>query len=63
MGVDFSCISNYYDAMYVDEEECKKEAQSIQTIAQEYSVSGKLLDIACGTGAQAEYLSNYFEVT
>lgn len=63
MAVDFDAMAEYYDAMYVDEEGYRAEAERVHEIAQKYGVCGRLLDIACGTGGQALYLSKYFDVT
>lgn len=62
--MDFKNISEYYDFMYVNEEAYRKEVDSIFTLADKYVPTAKtLLDIACGTGAQAKYLSERFDVT
>ena len=67
MSYDFlyNDVSKYYDMMYVNEEAYKSETDKIVEIASEHGVSGgrDLLDIACGTGAQAAYLQSSFNVT
>ena len=65
MSIDFDEVAGYYDAMYVQQEEYEKEAKRILEIALRYNKSGSnaLLDIACGTGGQSEYLAGNFHVT
>lgn len=63
MAVDFEQMTEYYDAMYGNEDEYRREAEQVHALACEYGVQGSLLDIACGTGLHAKYLSRYFEVT
>jgi len=58
-------VSKYYDMMYVNDETYKAEIDKVNTIVARYKVSNgtTLLDIACGTGAQAAHFQNYYEVT
>ncbi|WP_066684700.1 class I SAM-dependent methyltransferase [Christensenella intestinihominis] len=63
MPVDFERTAEYYDAMYGEEDAYRREAGQVYALAQEYGACGKLLDIACGTGLEAKYLSRYFSVT
>lgn len=65
MSVDFQSIADYYDLMYVDEKEYRREAEQVRSLILEYGRSGNrnLLDLACGTGAQSRYLSEWFSVT
>ena len=58
-------ISKYYDLMYVNEETYQTETDRVFSIVSQYKTSAgnDLLDIACGTGAQAFYLQNQFNVT
>ncbi len=64
MSVDFSEVADYYDAMYVDPAGYEKECSQVVELVQEYGHGdGRLLlDIACGTGEQARYLSRHFQV-
>ena len=62
--MDFKSISEYYDLMYVNEEAYQKEVDGVFELADKYAPGAKtLLDIACGTGAQAKYFSERFNVT
>lgn len=62
--MDFKIISGYYDLMYVNEEAYRKEVDAVFELADKYAPGAKtLLDIACGTGAQAKYFSERFAVT
>lgn len=65
MSIDFDEVAGYYDAMYVQQEEYEREAKRVLEIALRYNKSGSnaLLDIACGTGGQSEYLARDFHVT
>ena len=58
-------ISKYYDLMYVNDETYQTEINRVFSIVNQYknSAGNELLDIACGTGAQAVYLQNHFNVT
>lgn len=62
---DFDLIADYYDMLYVDDKEYKKEAEKIITLEKKYNLSGNrnLLDIGCGTGEQTKNLSDYYKVT
>lgn len=64
MPADFENIASYYDLMYVDEESYAKETGQVCALAQKYGVpdGGRLLDIACGTGAQSRYFSQRYDV-
>lgn len=63
-SMGFAEISAYYDAMYVNEHRCREEAERIVTIVNRYHPSAKtILDIACGTGAQARFLAEHYTVT
>ncbi len=67
MSVDFNEVADYYDAMYVDRDGYKKECGRVLDLARLYgtlsaSDTASLLDIACGTGEQARYLSRHFRV-
>jgi ubiquinone/menaquinone biosynthesis C-methylase UbiE len=61
----YEIISKYYDMMYVNDETYKSEIDKVVSIVDEYKESkgNTLLDIACGTGAQAAYLQKNFIVT
>jgi len=61
----YDIISKYYDMMYVNDESYRSEVDKVVSLVKQYKESegNKLLDIACGTGAQAEYLQKYFAVT
>jgi ubiquinone/menaquinone biosynthesis C-methylase UbiE len=65
MSADFNKIADYYDDMYVNQESYQKETDEVDRIIQNYSKThgNTLLDIACGTGEQAYYLSSRYEVT
>lgn len=64
MAVNFDGMAEYYDEMYVDEALYRAEAARVCAIAKRYGIAGgRLLDIACGTGAQALFLSEAFDVT
>jgi ubiquinone/menaquinone biosynthesis C-methylase UbiE len=61
----FSKSAQYYDEIYASiEKDYAAEASKADKIIQKYKQSpGKtLLDVACGTGAHAEYLSSYYQV-
>jgi ubiquinone/menaquinone biosynthesis C-methylase UbiE len=61
----YKTISTYYDMMYVNDESYRSEVDKVLSLVKQYKTSkgNMLLDIACGTGAQAEYLQNHFAVT
>ncbi len=60
----FAQIAAYYDSMYVNEERYRDEVEQATAIITKYNPTAKtLLDIACGTGAQAKYFANRFDVT
>lgn len=60
----FAEISAYYDEMYVNESHYREEVERIIEIVNEYNPTAKtILDIACGTGAQAKYLAERYTVT
>jgi len=61
----YKTISKYYDMMYVNEESYQSEVDKVVSLVKQYKKSqgNMLLDIACGTGAQAVYLQNHFIVT
>ena len=61
----YKTISTYYDMMYVNEESYRSEVDGVVSLVEQYKTSkgNKLLDIACGTGAQAAYLQKHFAVT
>ncbi len=60
----FSEISAYYDEMYVNESHYREEVERIVRIVRQYNPTAKtILDIACGTGAQAKYLAEHYTVT
>jgi len=61
----FSKSARYYDEIYASvDKNYAAEASKAHKIIQKYKQSpGKaLLDVACGTGAHAEYLSSYYDV-
>ena len=61
----YNDVSMYYDLMYVNEESYKIEAEKVVSLASQHGLlnGSRLLDIACGTGAQAEYLQKHYNVT
>ena len=61
----YKIISKYYDMMYVNDESYQSEVSKVVSLVEQYKESegNMLLDIACGTGAQAAYLQNSFSVT
>lgn len=61
----FEEISRYYDFMYVNETTYQKEVEAVVDIVDKYKPAHckTVLDIACGTGAQAVYLAEHYEVT
>jgi len=61
----YKTVSKYYDMMYVNEESYQSETDKVVSLVNQYKKSNDttLLDIACGTGAQAAYLQNHFTVT
>jgi len=61
----YKTISTYYDMMYVNDESYRSEVDKVVSLVRQYKTSqgNMLLDIACGTGAQAAYLQNDFTVT
>ncbi|MCL2252412.1 MAG: class I SAM-dependent methyltransferase, partial [Treponema sp.] len=61
----YKIVSKYYDMMYVNDESYKSEIDKVISLIDQYKKSegNTLLDIACGTGAQAAYLQNQFTVT
>jgi len=61
----YKIISKYYDMMYVNDESYKSEIDKVISLVEQYKKSkgSTLLDIACGTGAQAAYLQDKFTVT
>ena len=61
----YKTISTYYDMMYVNDESYRSEVDKVVSLVEQYKTSkgNKLLDIACGTGAQAAYLQKHFTVT
>ena len=60
----FAEISAYYDEMYVNESHYKEEVDKVFEIVNQYNPkTNTILDIACGTGAQAKYLAERFAVT
>lgn len=63
-ALGFSEISAYYDEMYVNENHYKEEVDRIVELVNRYNPGAKsILDIACGTGAQAKYLAEHYAVT
>jgi ubiquinone/menaquinone biosynthesis C-methylase UbiE len=61
----FSKSAQYYDEIYASvDKDYAAEADKTRTIIQKYKQSkGKaLLDVACGTGVHAGYLSKYYQV-
>jgi len=61
----FSKSAQYYDEIYASvDKDYAEEAAKTRTIIQTYRQSkGKsLLDVACGTGVHAGYLSRYYQV-
>jgi len=61
----YKTVSKYYDLMYVNDESYQAEVNKVVSLAAQYKISegDMLLDIACGTGAQAVYLQDHFTVT
>lgn len=63
-ALGFAEISAYYDEMYVNEAHYREEVERIVGIVNQYMPTAKtILDIACGTGAQAKYLAEHYAVT
>lgn len=64
MSADFNEIADYYDDMYVNQKDYRKETDEVDRIIQNYGKTdgNTLLDIAWGTGEQASYLSNKYDV-
>ncbi len=64
MSVDFNEMAFYYDAMYVDSTGYENECEQVCALVEKYGKtdSNALLDIACGTGEQARFLSRHFQV-
>ena len=63
-ALGFAEISAYYDEMYVNENHYKEEVDRIVELVNRYNPTTKtILDIACGTGAQAKYLAEHYAVT
>lgn len=63
-ALGFAEISAYYDEMYVNENHYKEEVDRIVELVNRYNPATKtILDIACGTGAQAKYLAEHYAVT
>jgi len=56
----FSHYSKYYDLLYEDKD-YYKESEYIHNIIQEHTQSNKasILELGCGTGAHAKYLTKY----
>lgn len=65
MQADFKTIAGYYDLMYAEEAACRAECKQVRALAVKYdrSGNGRLLDIACGTGAQSRIFSAWYAVT
>lgn len=65
MSIFFDKIATYYDAMYTDDQEYKREIDRIVEIENKYNLSKNksLLDIGCGTGEQTRNLAKYYSVT
>lgn len=61
----YEIISKYYDLMYVNDESYQAEVNKVVSLVEQYKKSkgNTLLDIACGTGAQAAYLQSHFMIT
>lgn len=64
MSVEFNEVAGYYDAMYVDRPGYEKECDNVVKLIRQHGKTdgNDLLDIACGTGEQARFLSRYFQV-
>jgi ubiquinone/menaquinone biosynthesis C-methylase UbiE len=64
MSVNYDLIAEYYDDIYVNPKSYLRETKTIDKIIKKYKKCNgtSLLDIACGTGAQAFYLSKKYVV-
>lgn len=63
--MDFEKTAQYYDAMYVNPEEYRKETEKARELISRYSKTGgtALLDLACGTGEQSRLFARHYQVT
>lgn len=61
---NYSQISEWYDAMYVDDKIYQKEARQIDELIAEYKQSegNNLLDLGCGTGPHIKYWAYKYNV-
>jgi len=62
---DFEVISNYYDTLYVKDEEYAPEARKIKELLAKHGVptKGDLLILACGTGGHIPYFKDQYSVS
>jgi SAM-dependent methyltransferase len=62
---DFKNISNYYDALYVNDEEYSREAAKVKELLEKHGVRehADLLILACGTGGHVPYFKEDFGVS
>ncbi|WP_419786075.1 class I SAM-dependent DNA methyltransferase [Pseudodesulfovibrio sp.] len=64
MYTDFKTISQYYDALYVNEKEYAPEAAKVRDRLAAHGVpkGGNLLILACGTGGHVPYFKDEYAV-
>ncbi len=65
MYSDFKAISDYYDALYVNDSEYASEASRVKQLlsAHGLSASSDMLVLACGTGGHIPYFKDTYNVS
>lgn len=65
MYSDFSAISTYYDALYVNDQEYAPEAAKVRELLTRHGapLHGDLLVLACGTGGHIPYFKDDYRVS